>query len=345
MTSQAQTAEAHGAGLPPEVRTVRFRAMNTDVTLHLVEPGPQAGRVLGVAEEVFRRVEQACTRFDPDSALMRANAAADAWYPVPTECFLAISEAARAHLETAGLFDPRVLGSLVALGYDRTLPFESGPVQLTPGRLTPGRGPADLPVLDAAVPPLLTQTWTPGLDREGSAVRIGSRPIDLGGIGKGLAVRWAAQELAGHGAGYLVEAGGDCALGGLGPDGDSWKVGVENPDGGDTPVAVVQVTDNGCATSSLRKRAWQLDGRPVHHLVDPRTGWSAAGGLRSVTVIHPDTAQAEVWSKSLLIAGIGDVARWAAERDLAALWVGDDGRLGASTAIRPWLIWTAKDVD
>jgi thiamine biosynthesis lipoprotein len=343
MTSPEAMAQSHAG---PPTRIVRFRAMNTDVTLQLVNPGPEAARVLGAAEEVFRKVERACTRFDPDSALMRANAAGDAWYPVPTECYLAVSEAARAHQETAGLFDPRVLTSLVALGYDRTLPFESGPV-----RLTPGRGPADLPVLDAPAPPTraLTgatgATWTPGLDRAGSAVRIGPCPIDLGGIGKGLAVRWAAQELAGHGAGHLVEAGGDCALAGIGPDGDDWTVGVENPEGGDDPVAVLQLTDSGCATSSLRKRAWHLDGRPVHHLVDPRTGWSAAGGLRSVTVVHTDPAQAEVWSKSLLIAGTDEVAHLAAQRDLAVLWVGEDGRLGASPAIRPRLIWTARDVD
>ena len=46
-------------------------------------------------------------------------------------------------------------------------------------------------------------------------MRVGAKPIDLGGIGKGLAVRWASQELAGAGEAALVEAGGDVmALGG-----------------------------------------------------------------------------------------------------------------------------------
>ena len=41
----------------------------------------------------------------------------------------------------------------------------------------------------------------------------------------------------------------------------------------------------------------------VHHLVDPRTGEPADGGLRAVTGHGPDPAWAEVWSKTLFIEG------------------------------------------
>jgi len=63
-----------------------------------------------------------------------------------------------------------------------------------------------------------------------------------------------------------------------------------------------------------------------------------------VTVVDPDPARAEVWSKSLLIAGSSEIAQLAAELDLPVLWVGDDGRLGASAPLHSWLIWTARDV-
>lgn len=66
---------------------------------------------------------------------------------------------------------------------------------------------------------------------------------------------------------------------------------VQDPLGGSEPVAVLEVTDIGCATSSLRKRTWQVDGRQAHHLVDPRTGISADTGLRSVTVLDSDPAR------------------------------------------------------
>jgi thiamine biosynthesis lipoprotein len=184
----------------------------------------------------------------------------------------------------------------------------------------------------------------PGLEPLATSVRIGPVPIDLGGIGKGLAVRWAAQVLSASGS-HLVEAGGDCYLGGDGPDGDGWPVGVENPDPDGVPehVAVLRLRDLGCATSSLRVRSWRVGGEQVHHVIDPRTGRSARSGLRSVTVVDPDPARAEVWSKALLVAGSARIGGLASGRSLAALWVDDDGRLSYSEAMRPWVIWEAPD--
>jgi thiamine biosynthesis lipoprotein len=313
---------------------------------------------------VFRDVEAACTRFDPASPLMRANAAGDDWYPVPAPCFEAIAASVAAHVETEGLFDPRILTRLERLGYDRTLPFESGAVRVPTARAGTAaygaRGvrvrttrsvpavvdPAALPPIPGAVDPDPGR-WRPGLDPARRAVRIGPFPIDLGGIGKGLAVRWAAERLAGVAQAFLVEAGGDCLLGGRGPEGDGWKVGVENPVGGpertadEEPVAVLSLSDTGCATSSRRRRTWQLDDAQVHHIIDPRTGRSASGGLRSVTVIEPDPARAEVWSKSLLVAGARAIGALADEHALAALWVDDGGRLATSAAMDRLVLWRA----
>ena len=62
-------------------------------------------------------------------------------------------------------------------------------------------------------------------------------PIDLGGIGKGLTLRWAAALLDRRGVtGFLLEAGGDLVARGPGPDGDPWLVGIEDPAGGDRPA-------------------------------------------------------------------------------------------------------------
>jgi thiamine biosynthesis lipoprotein len=313
-------------------RTMTFPAMATRVTLRVSDPAPGVEEALAAARAVFARVETACTRFDPESPLMRANADPAGWHAVPEECYLAVAEAARAHRETGGLFDPRVLDTLVALGYDRTLPFRTGVALTRTGQSITARTPAG------------ASPWRPGLDPDHRAIRLGAHRIDLGGIGKGLAVRLAARALAGAGGGHLIEAGGDCHVAGDGPDGDGWRIGVEDPAGGAEPVAVLRLTGTGCATSSLRVRSWRVDGATVHHLIDPRTGRSAEGGLRSVTVLDPDPARAEVWSKSLLIAGRGRIAGLAARRRLAALWVDRDGQVTASAAMAPYVIWMVSDV-
>jgi thiamine biosynthesis lipoprotein len=323
----------------PVISRRGFRAMATDVSFQVVEPGHGADQALAAAAEVFARVEAACTRFDPGSPLMQANAAGDEWFAVPRECFAAISEAALAHQETKGAFDPRVLDSLVALGYDRSLPFASERVEL-PARATTD-DPAALPRLPDLTPPRDLGRWVPGLAPGTLSVRVGPRRLDLGGIGKGLAVRWASAVLAAAGTSHLIDAGGDCYLAGPGPLGSGWRVGVEDPNAGDgaEPLAVLELQDLGCATSSLRVRAWTLGTERVHHLIDPRTGRSCDPGLRAVTVVGPDTARAEVWSKALLIEGRDAISSLAHAHDLAALWIDADGRIGLSPAMHPHVIW------
>lgn len=301
-----------------------FRAMASPVELRVVDPHPHAATCLERAELVVLEVARHCSRFDPTSALSRANAAPDAWHAVPGMLADAVLEAERAHRETDGLFDPRVLDSLLAWGYDRSLPFAEGDVTTA----------ASAPAMS------LVERWRP-MTRPGArpALRLGGRPIDLGGIGKGLAVRWAAAELAGSGASWLVDAGGDEYLGGAGPAGNGWRVGVEDPLGGTSPVLVLAVRDAGCATSSTRLRRWTSAGTPVHHLVDPRSGRPGGAGLASVTVVGPDAAWAEVWSKTLFLAGAGAIGTAAQDRGLAAAWVTTDGIVGTSPAMDPLVVW------
>jgi FAD:protein FMN transferase len=307
-----------------------FRSMATDVHLRVTTPNAGAAEAVRRAQEVIERVAASCTRFDPASALMRANAAPRRWHEVPTELYDAVREAHAAYVTTDGLFDPRVLDTLEAWGYDRSLPFRDGAVALTSAAST-SRRPAGHG----------RRRWRPRFDHARHAVRLGEARVDLGGIGKGLAVRWAATELAGAGSASLVEAGGDLFATGPGPEGVGWNVAVENPRDGAEPVAVLRLTDLACATSSVRVRHWTVDGRPVHHLVDPRTGSPADTGLLAVTVVGPDPALAEVWSKALFLAGRGRVRQLADEHGLAALLVDDDGVVGLSRAMRPHVVWQA----
>jgi thiamine biosynthesis lipoprotein len=320
-------------------QTLAFRAMATDVSLRVVDSGAGARDALRRGEAVFRRVEAACTRFDANSPLMLANADPSRFHDVPAECAWAVEEAIRAYRETNGVFDPRVFDALVDLGYDHSRVF-------APTALTRAAGEPD----EAALPdtrPLATQrTWAPTVEHLGDRHRIhldGAR-IDLGGIGKGLAVRWAARELIGAGRSALAEAGGDCQLVGTGPSDGGWLVGVEDPHGGSDPLAVLSLRDLGCATSSVRLRRWMVDGREVHHIIDPRTGRSGGQGLAAVTVIHPDTAWAEVWSKTLFLTGSKRIEEVARERQLAAVWVQVDGTVRLTPQARDRVVWAAGHV-
>jgi len=327
------------APAPPtrQLAVASFDAMASPVTLSVVEPGPHAAVCLERAEQVVRDVEGTCSRFDPASALSLANLEPDRWHDVPATLAAAVGEAARAHRETGGLFDPRILDVLLSWGYDRSLPFAAGDVD---------RGPAGIPDLSGPQHGETATPWQPEVVETAGRWRIhlGGTPIDLGGIGKGLAARWAAAELAEAGRGFAVDLGGDCAFGGAGPDGDSWRVGVEDPTGQAELVLVVDLTDTGCATSSTKLRRWRAGGVPVHHLVDPRTRRPGGEGLLAVTVVDPDPAWSEVWSKTLFLAGAADVRARAQELGLAAAWVRADGTVGTTTALDASVVWRCADV-
>lgn len=304
----------------------QFATMGTTARVRVEHPGPGVERAVDAVEELFRAVDAQCTRFDPASPLMRANAAGG-WHRVPRWCYAALEEAAAAHESTGRLFDPRVLTELVELGYDTSLPFATGPVSLPARQSRPVRTVRVLP-------------WRPRFDAAAGAVAVGPSAVDLGGIAKGLAVRWAADLLRTGADTFFVDAGGDGYFAGAGPAGRGWSVGVEDPHGGSDPVAVLTVRDQACATSSIRLRQWRVGASEVHHLIDPRTGGPSAGGLASVTVVGPDPAAAEVWSKTLFLHGADRIESVARAEAIAALWVRDDGGIGATDDLAPALAWS-----
>ena len=307
------------------IGTVRAMACDVRVTASGTPATGDVGHAVDTALGVFRSVHRAATRFDPHSPLMRANAHPDRWHPVPPVLFAALGEAHRAHLRTRGRFDPRILDDLVRLGYDHSLGFEDGPVR-TPER-SGRRRPRD--------------PWRPRF-RGGPRpeVHLGGVAVDLGGIGKGLALRWAGASLTGTLASYLVDAGGDFLCRGPGVEGDGWRIGVEDPTGGTAPLAVLAVRDRAVATSSTRLRRWTAGSETVHHLIDPRTGRPGGAGLAAVTVVADDPADAEVTTKTLFLCGADGIAAEAERRSVAALWVGEDGSLSMTRRLRPAVVWT-----
>ena len=300
-------------------------AMASRITLRVVSNDDRGvgEQQLDTAAQVFHEVDRTCTRFDPASDLMRANARGNDWTVVSTYCFDAIVEAFAAYRRTFGRFDPRVLGDLVRLGYDRSLTAS----------------PPSYRDADALVPRTALPAWCPEFRRASSEVRVGPVPLDLGGIGKGLAVRWAADRLR-DAPGCLIEAGGDCICLGTAADGTQWRVAVEDPTDVTRSIAVLEVRDAAVATSSVRIRSWQIGGRAVHHLIDPLTGLPGGAGLTAVTVVDADPATAEVASKTLFLTGARGIRTSAEHLGIAALWVGEDGALGWSSALDRALVWT-----
>jgi FAD:protein FMN transferase len=326
------TSAAAARPVAPSATSFEDRAMGSPLRLQVhgeafARDATLAARAWAEVVDEFERSNDAMSRFLDSSELTALNQAAGsgraaAVFPRLRRA-LVISD--RARRLTDGRFDPRVLGALERIGY----------------------AGAELP---SPVTSALLEGHAVHLDRTGRVTI--DAPIDLGGIGKGLAVRWAAARLdtlfAAQGAGWsgngaLLDAGGDLVVRGRAPDGGPWQIGIEDPWEGSEPCAVVAIESGAVATSSIRRLRWPAGGRTVHHLIDPGTGEPADTGLVAVTVAAPDPAWAEVWSKTLFIAGRTGIAGLARSRALAAWWVTEDGAVEMTPAARQRTVWLAAE--
>ena len=337
----AEPAAEDASGPEPELLRFSGRALGSRLKLFVsVPPGSAPHALRGHAEAgwsaivaEFGAVDAALSRFREDSELTALNRLAGsgglALVSWRLRTMLAIVH--RAGRLTSGRFDASVLDALERIG-EHGAPLDG--MNATGRRAAPD-GPVPL------VPP-----GTP----RASLVHIPDQRVDSGGIGKGLALRWATAAAVAclpDATGFLLDSGGDIVSAGTAPT-EGWAVGIEDPtaslDQTSDPLAVYALQTGGVSTSSVAVRNWTSpDGRHVHHLVDPITREPARTGLVAVSVAGPDPAWNEVWSKALFLGGSESIGEEARRRGLAAWWVDERGRLGMTPEARVRSTWIAED--
>jgi len=150
-------------------------------------------------------------------------------------------------------------------------------------------------------------------DEAGTIVRPTGVLLDTGGTGKGLCADAVACRLAGY-TRFLVDCGGDIAVGGVGPQLEPYEIDVEHPLTGEV-IGRIKLDRGGVATSGVNVRIWQRpDGAYAHHLLDPSTGRPAWTGLIGVTAIAGSALEAETLSKLALLVGPDAARRVLADR-------------------------------
>jgi len=299
-----------------ETTVIRFRAMGTDCEVHVSAAG-DAGRDLGaLAVERIELLEQSWSRFRPGSELSRLNARAGMGpVPVSDDLLHLVRRMQQAWHDTDGLFDPTVLASMTALGYDT----DFAAVQSRPAAHWQDVVTAPAPGMSAVI-----------VDLADSAVTLPAGiGLDPGAIGKGLAADIVAEELMSAGAHRaLVNLGGDIAVAGQADDHTPWFVGVEDERlGTDCTDRIERVLElsgprTGVATSTTMKRRWAQGRR--HHVIDPRTGQVSTGDLRQVTVVAGSAREAEVLATAALLLPSTLAAGWLSDRTTTAVLTTDE---------------------
>lgn len=295
--------------------------MGTDCVVRVDAPTTHVGALLTCAVDRVGILEGCWSRFRPDSALSRLNAAAGMGeQPVGEDLHLLVSRMMVAWQRTDGRYDPTVLPALRAAGYDRDFAWvvEQDPRPSSVSEPSPGM--AGVRVTDNSI------SLPAGVE------------LDPGGIGKGLAADLITAELLTAGAtGVLVNLGGDVVVAGTPHDADAWRIVIADerarPPRTAGPLAgpvrsseelpvlhevvwAAPIPARAVVTSTSLRRRW---GR-FHHIIDPATGrnpqddailqasvWGVAGwwaDVAATSVMSCDPTAARNWLAARGLPGL-----------------------------------------
>ena len=158
--------------------------------------------------------------------------------------------------------------------------------------------------------------------------------LDVGAVAKG----WATQRVAENApSGLLISVGGNvCATGPKDENGTPWVVGIQNPDSSDY-LHTIYLTKGSVVTSGDYQRAYTVDGKSYHHIIDPETLYPSAY-WRSVTIVCKDSGLADALSTALFVLPQEEGQTLLDQCGAMALWVCMDGTIlyspGFETLIR-----------
>jgi thiamine biosynthesis lipoprotein len=283
-----------------EVREAHY-VMGTVLEVTVEAPSIEIGRRWihrGVAEA--RRLDDELTSFDPQSALCALNRQAGRGFQrVSPDLFEVVRISKELSRATAGAFDVTV-GSMIEL-WRRAATRDRWPAidEVRVSRSSVGHERIHLRFPDEI------ELTSPGIR------------LDLGGIGKGYAADRVAAILRALGATTALVNFGESSIVAFGapPGHDGWPIWVRHGGALEGPL---DLRDRALSTSRSFGHSQRIAGRRVGHIIDPRTGEPLLDD-RQATVIAPSAAEAEGWSKALLLDPAPTLRAFASRESVAGI--------------------------
>ena len=140
--------------------------------------------------------------------------------------------------------------------------------------------------------------------------------LDFGGIAKGYALESAAATARRCGVSSgLIDLGGNIlCLENPPPGRSAYSIGIRNPFDPASLLGTIEVTDAAVATSGNYERYVEIEGRIIHHIVDPATG-RPVPDVAGVTVMTPRGIDSDVFSTAVFVRGEDLIARLLQSRE------------------------------
>jgi thiamine biosynthesis lipoprotein len=271
--------------------------MDTVVSLKVVtnKSSNEVNISMKMAFQAFKKVEEICSRFNPESEVMQLLNHIGEPVEVSDILFEAIRFAYEVAKLTKGIFDPTVGFALESDGFNRHY--------LTGNHMKSN--------LDLQTPVSYKDIV---LNSENKSVLL-KKPLilDLGAVAKGFAIDLAAKALSQF-EGYLVDAGGDIYAGGLNEEDEFWSIGIRHPINTEDTSYTLKVSDMAVCTSGNYERVSPKD-KNKQHIINPSTGKTAKKSISS-TVLAPFAMMADAFSTAAFILGEKDAIKLLEEHEI-----------------------------
>lgn len=260
-------------------------------------------------EQVLEDVDASMSTWREDSELSRLNRREDqsAWIELSEPLYEVLATAARVSDLTDGAFDVTI-----------------GPVVNLWG-FGPEARPDEVPD-ESELQAKLEATGYENIELRSDPPALRARKpqyIDLSAIAKGYAVDAVARYLDNAGVeAYLVEIGGEVRVNGRKPNGDAWRLAIEEPVSERRQInRVVALDGQAMATSGDYRNYYESDGRRYSHTIDPETGKPIRHNLASVTVIADNCMLADALATGFNVMGYERAQALATRENIAAYFI------------------------
>ncbi len=239
--------------------------------------------------DIFK-FERQFSRFLSSSELSIFNRSAGQKQRITPEFKNLLEDVQKISIKTSGLFNPFILPSLQAAGYDHSL---------VAGYENDNTDDHSSKTVVSMSQLRLGQNW--------ASIPYGTA-LDLGGYGKGYLADYLATKLRSQVNGYWLSLGGDVALGGTDENNSGWKISIQKADALDASADVGYLITRpneyfSFATSGVTTRKGVKNNRAWHHLIDPRTLKPAKTDVLLATVGSSSALYADVMASCAVILG------------------------------------------
>ncbi len=269
-------------------------AMDTFITITVVsDSSERAEAAIDAAFDEIKRLELLINYYSPDSELSAINrAAGKSSVKVSDDTLEMLQMALDISDRTGGAFNPAI-GSVIKLwDFSRQAEEHAVPSKESINKV--------VTLIDYRKVKIDDKKSEVFLQEEGME-------LDLGGIAKGYAADKAVEAIKSKGIkAALVAIAGDIKGYGIRPDGEAWRVGVQNPrqnDKDDELLTSLYLNDEAISTSGDYFRFFTKEGKRYHHIIDPRTGYPAESNVISVSVIASEGYVSDGISTGVFVLG------------------------------------------